>query len=284
MSTFLVIGGTGKVGRRLSRVLRAQGHDPRIASRSGGDVRFDWHDPATYDAATRGADGAFVVGPGSATDWSGLLTAFLAAAAANGVRRAVLLSARGVEFLPDGAVGRAEAALRRGPVPWTILRPAHFSQNFTEAMFVPADGVVTAPVGDGAEPFIDVEDIAEVAAAVLAADAWAGATIELSGPAALSFAGAVAVLGRAAGHPVRYQAEDRAAHVARLRAAGTPEGYITWRMAMLDGIRTGADAYLSDGVRQVLGRPATDFASWAAREARGPAPASGLPADAAPHR
>lgn len=137
MSTFLVTGGTGKTGGRLVTSLRAAGHRVRAASRTGGDVRFDWHDPATYAPALAGVDGVFIVGPGSAMDWSGLLRSLLGQAGAAGVRRAVLLSARGVEFLPDGAVARAEEALRQGPIPWTILRPSHFAQNFTEAMLVP---------------------------------------------------------------------------------------------------------------------------------------------------
>ncbi len=65
MSTFLVVGGTGKVGARLTRILRAQGQEVRVASRTGGDVRFDWHDPATYGLALEGVDGMFLVGPGS---------------------------------------------------------------------------------------------------------------------------------------------------------------------------------------------------------------------------
>jgi uncharacterized protein YbjT (DUF2867 family) len=266
MSTFLVVGGTGKVGRRLTDELRASGHQARAGSRTGGDVRFDWHDPATYGPALHGTDGVFIVGPGSAADWSGLLSSFLATARENSVSRAVLLSARGVEFLPDGAVARAETALRQGPVPWTILRPSHFSQNFTEAMLVPAGGVVSAPVGTGREPFVDVRDIAEVAAAVLTGDGYAGDTIEISGPAAITFDEAVRILGQQAGQSLRFMTETAGEHVARLRAAGTPEGYITWRMAMLDGIARGADAYLSDGVPRVLGRPATDFVTWAARE------------------
>jgi uncharacterized protein YbjT (DUF2867 family) len=261
MSTFLVLGGTGKVGRRLTARLRDAGHDVRVASRSdAGDVRFDWHDPATHDAALAGADGVFVVGPGSATDWSPLLPAFLDRAHAAGVRHAVLLSARGVEFLPDGAVARAEAALRDGPLPWTILRPSHFAQNFTEAMFVPdAGGRVAAPAGAAAHPFVDVGDVAAVAAEVLATGSHQGETLALSGPAALTFAEATELLTARDGLPRHYVAEDPAAHAAALRAAGTPEGYVTWRMAMLDGIRRGADAYVSDGVPRVLGRAATAF-------------------------
>jgi uncharacterized protein YbjT (DUF2867 family) len=266
MSVFLIIGGTGKVGSRLNQILRAAGNDTRVASRTGGDIRFDWRDPETYAPALRDTEGVFLVGPGSATDWSDALTRLLTVAASEDVKRAVLLSARGVEFLADGAVARAENALVNGPVGWTILRPTHFAQNFTEAMFVPIDDVVVAPVANGAEPFVDVEDIAQVAAEVLTNDRWENETIEISGPAAVTFDDAVAILSEQAGRPLVFADEAPERHVERLRGAGTPEGYITWRMAMLGGIRRGEDAYLSDGVRRVLGRSATSFSEWAARE------------------
>ena len=264
MRTFLILGGTGKVGRRVADLLEAAGHQPRVASRTGGDVRFDWSASDTYAGALHGAEGVFVVGPGSSSDWTPSLAEFLAAANAAGVARVVLLSARGVEFLPDGIVARIEDTLRAGPVPWTILRPSHFAQNFTEAMFVPVGGEVIAPVGTGAEPFIDVLDIAEVAATVLT-DGADRQVLELSGPRAITFVEATAILSER-GVPAHYLDESHDDHVARLRAAGTPELYITWRMAMLDGIRSGADARISDGVERVLRRPATSFAAWADRE------------------
>jgi uncharacterized protein YbjT (DUF2867 family) len=277
MATFLILGGTGKVGRRLVPALVEAGHQPRAASRHAA-VRFDWADESTWADALAGADGVFIVGPGSATDWSPQLTRLLGLAATAGVQRAVLLSARGVEFLPGGAVDRAERALRDGPLPWTILRPAHFSQNFTEAMFAPQDGLISAPVGDGREPFIDVADLAEVAAAALAGG-YEGQTLELSGPAAIDFTEAAAIVAEVSGAPARFADESDEAHVASLRAAGTPEGYIEWRMAMLGGIRRGDDAYLSDGVQQVLGRPAVSFADWARREV--PAAVAGRSAERA---
>jgi uncharacterized protein YbjT (DUF2867 family) len=267
MRSILVIGGTGKVGSRLTRILRNNGEKVIVGSRNHGDVMFDWRDSETYGPALEGANGVFLVGPGSATDWTGLIRLFLAQAESAGVIQVVLLSARGVEFLPDGVVARAEHAVKQGPIPWTILRPSHFDQNFTEAMFVPVNDVVIAPVAKGAEPFIDVEDLAEVAASILSERSHAGETIELSGPAAITFDSALEILSEYAGRPLRFVDEDPSAHVDRLRAGGTPEGYITWRMAMLDGIRSHADAYISDGVPRVLGRPATSFAAWAQREA-----------------
>jgi uncharacterized protein YbjT (DUF2867 family) len=288
MGTYLILGGTGKVGRRVVRILERDGHIARAAGRSG-PVRFDWNDPGTWEPAVRGADGIFVVGPGSATDWSPLLTRLLETAAGAGAGRAVLLSSRGVEFLPDGNVARVENALRAGPLPWTILRPSHFAQNFTEAMFTPvfsgpadapagspARGVVTAPVGDGAEPFIDVLDIAEAAARVLVTGDADGEIVALSGPAAITFDEAARVLSDVTGQQVEFRDQPLAGHADQLRAAGTPEEYVRWRLAMLGGIRRGDDAYLSDGVRRLLGRPATSFAAWARREAAGayrPAPA-----------
>lgn len=147
------------------------------------------------------------------------------------------------------------------------MRPSHFAQNFTEAMFVPVDGAVVAPVGDGAEPFVDVEDVAEVAAALLTEPGFERGVVEVSGSEAVDFAEAVALLSRAVGRKFAFADESPERHVERLRASGTPDGYVTWRMAMLGGIRSGADAYVSDGVPQVLGRPATSFAAWAEREA-----------------
>jgi uncharacterized protein YbjT (DUF2867 family) len=265
-ATFLVLGGTGKVGRRVARVLEGNGHITRAVSRST-PLRFDWSGPETWQSAVQGTDGIFIVGPGSATDWSPLLAALLQTAAAAGTRHAVLLSARGVEFLPDGNVARAEDALRDGPLPWTILRPAHFAQNFTEAMFTPVDGSIIAPAGNGAEPFIDAQDIAEATAHVLATGAAAGQTLALSGPAALTFDQAARILSGVTGRLIEYRDQPDADHAAALREAGTPEEYIRWRLAMLGGIRRGDDAYLSDGIQCLLGRPATDFATWACREA-----------------
>ncbi|HEY0260246.1 MAG TPA: NAD(P)H-binding protein [Lacisediminihabitans sp.] len=267
MNTFLVLGGTGKVGGRLTRVLRRSGNAVRVASRTTGDVLFDWHKPESFRAAFDGVDGVFIVGPGSATDWSGILTRVLDIAHAAGVKHAVFLSARGVEFLPDGAVARAERALIAGPVAWTILRPTHFAQNFTEAMFVPQNDVVMPPVGSGAEPFVDAEDIALVAAEVLTGEKWLTETIEISGPEAVTFEDAVTILGSASGRSLRFQDEPLELYAVRLREAATPEGYITWRLAMLEGIRQGQDAYLSDGIQKVLGRQGTSFSDWAAREA-----------------
>src|SRR3954452_2457635 len=267
MDTHLIIGGTGKVGRRGRDTLRHAGRPVRVATRKGGDVRFDWYDRATYAPALGGVEAVYLTGPGSSTDYSPLLSDFLAEADRAGVRRVVLLSARAAIFQPEGIVARAERAVRDSPVSWTILRPSWFAQNFTEGIFIPRDDTITAPVGDGREPFIHVADIAAVAAVTLTGDQYAGETIDLSGPEATTFAEAVAVVAAHAGRNLRFVAADPGDFAREMAAAGITDLYVAWRVAMLEGTRDGRDAFLSDGVERVLGRPPTAFAAWAAREA-----------------
>jgi uncharacterized protein YbjT (DUF2867 family) len=238
MSTFLVIGGTGKTGRRV--VDRLAGHDVQVASRATG---FDWADPA-YDLA--GIDGVFLTVPGQDPRNSERVARLLDGFAG----RAVLLSARAVEFHPDGALAAVEDAVRGSD--HTILRPSWFVQNFTEGFLAPdGDGIVTAPTGAGREPFVDLDDVADVAVAALTRDGHAGATYELSGPAALTFAEAAERVGG------RFVAADPGEYAAAL---DLPPEYVSWRMAMFDAIREGRDARVSSGVQDALGRPARAFA------------------------
>jgi uncharacterized protein YbjT (DUF2867 family) len=265
MSTYLVLGGTGKVGRRVVDRLRTAGHVARAASRHGEwplDVlRADTWGPALVDV-----EGVLLVGPGSTTDYVPLMGEFVQRAHGAGVKRVVLLSARGAEFHPGGIVARAERAVAAGPLPWTILRATWFAQNFTEGFFAPQGDVISAPTGDGREPFVDVDDLAAVAAVALRSDRFAGETLGVSGPGALTFAQAAAALSGPAGRELTFVAADPHDYARSLVEGGFSAQYVAWRMAMLDAIRAGRDAHLSDGVSRVLGRPATPFGDFAARD------------------
>ncbi len=99
---------------------------------------------------------------------------FVARAESAGVRRLVLLSGRGADTWGDSPFGldmrSAEDAVRGSALEWTILRPNNFDQNFDEdALPRPAARAASwlFPPGEVPEPFIDVEDVADVAAAVL---------------------------------------------------------------------------------------------------------------------
>lgn len=261
----LVTAATGKTGRRVAAALAAADHPTRLASRSSA-TRLDWDDPSTFAPALAGTSAVYLVPP---EPGGGDVAPFVAAAEAAGVERIVLLSARAPGQSGDDHLPTVEATVTGSSLPWTILRPSWFAQNFTEGVFVEgvAAGTLPLPVGDGEEPFIDVDDIAAVAVAVaaLTGPGHEGRTYELSGPELLTFADALAAIAAAGGPSVDHVDLDIDAWVDGARAEQVPEGVVSVLRHLFDAIRAGENAHLSDGVEEALGRPATPFAAWATR-------------------
>ncbi|GAA2783731.1 NAD(P)H-binding protein [Saccharopolyspora taberi] len=263
--TILVLGGTGKTGRRVVSRLAERGVEARAASRKGA-VRFDWDDETTWAPALEGADAAYLIPPTELGSGE-LFSTFVARAEQAGVRRFVLLSAREVDESPSTGVQAAEAAVRASGAEWTIVRATWFAQNFSEDFFAPSieSGVLALPTGDGKEPFIDVDDIADVVVAVLLEDGHHGQVYELSGPELLSFAEAVALISEQSGKDVVFQPVEPAEFTRALIADGFPDDLADLFAGLLALIRNGGNAYLSDGVQRVLGRPPRRFADYVRR-------------------
>ena len=265
----LVTGATGKTGKRVVRRLRAGGVRVRAAARHGEQV-FDWTDDRTWDAALDGVRAVYVV----QVDGTKLVRPFVRRAEELGVRRVVLASGRGIDDpgyatdsggVLDGLVD-SEDAVRESGLEWTITRPGWFAQNFSEGFFSAAvrAGELRLPAGDGAASFVDAEDIAEVVTAALTGDGHDGQVYELSGPAAVTVAEAVATISAHAGHEVRYVPLSAEQYVTELVAQGlSPEDARAFA-DMVEPLRNGTDAYLSDGVQRALGRPPRTFAEFAA--------------------
>jgi len=104
------------------------------------------------------------------TDFADRVSVFLDRAAAAGVSHVTYLSARGTDSAPpETAMRRVELDLVGRPgVTHAILRSAWFMQNFSETFLKPAGGAIAVPAGEGAEDFVDADDIAAVASATLA--------------------------------------------------------------------------------------------------------------------
>ncbi|AZM54838.1 NAD(P)-dependent oxidoreductase [Streptomyces sp. WAC 01529] len=263
----LVLGATGKTGRRVVARLRAAGHPVRAASRTA-ETPFDWTDRATWAPALDGVGALYLVGPPDPEP----IADFVAQAKAAGVRRFVVLSGRGIEVFGDSfepSMAEAERVVREAGVDWTVIRPNNFSQNFDEDVFhAPLlEGRLALPVGDVPEPFVDVEDIAEVAAALLTEDGHTGRTYELSGPRSLTFAEAVAEMAEASGRPMRFEDVTGEAYVAELTGRGVPEDAARSLAEVLAFLAGGHNSAPAPGVREVLGREARDFTEYARRAA-----------------
>jgi uncharacterized protein YbjT (DUF2867 family) len=265
IETIVVIGGNGKTGSRVAERLRARGVPVRAVSRST-EPPFDWEDRSTWAPALDGATAAYITYypdlavPGSAE----LIGALAELAVQCGARRLVLLSGRG-----EAEAERAEQALTASGAEATIVRCSWFMQNFSESYFAEmlAAGEVALPAGDVREPFVDVEDIADVAVAALTEDGHAGRLYELTGPRMLTFAEAVGEIGRATGRPLRYEPIPVDAFAAGLDEQGVPHDVVGLLRYLFTEVLDGRNESLTDGVRQALGREPRDFADYARRAA-----------------
>ena len=268
--TILVLGATGKTGRRIVERLRAAGADVRAAARHGADIHFDWDDVATHDAALRGVDALYLVPPTLRTDYAEQVIAFVDRARAAGVRHVTQLSAAGVDLAPSEIPPRAvELHLAAADdIGHAILRPGWFMQNFTEGYFhSAAEGEICAPTGDGAEPFVHADDIADAAAATLLdPDAHAGAGYTLSGPQALTFAQVAERIAAAIGRPVRHVDVSAEEWVAREVAGGMPEDYAGLLAMLLDErVRAGSGTPVTDDVERATGHAPRTFDDFVAQ-------------------
>ncbi|GAA2611823.1 NAD(P)H-binding protein [Actinomadura fulvescens] len=265
MTDILILGGTGKTGRRIARRLRAADRLVRTASRTSGDVRLDLDDPATWPPALDGVTAAYLVEPNPLANLDHRLPRLVTEAVAAGVRRLVLLSAHGVGEADDRhPLKAAEQAVRESGVDWTILRPTWFSQNFSEDFYLPGiqEGTLALPTGDGRTPFIDAEDIAEVSAAALTEDRHSGRTYQLTGPRAISFGEAVDLIGKATGRTIHHVDIAPEEFVERQVAQGVPRDGARLLTGLYAAIRDGWAAELSDGVQRALGRPPRPFEDY----------------------
>ena len=176
------------------------------------------------------------------------------------VRRIVLLSGRG-----EAEAQRCERIVQSSGVPTTVVRASWFAQNFDEGAFRDAvlAGEVALPAGDVLEPFVDIDDIAEVAVAALTEDGHAGEVYEVTGPRLLTFADAVAVIADATGREIRYTTIPREAFQEGLQHAGLPAQQIDLLDYLFTTVLDGRNAHTSDGIERALGRPARDFADYA---------------------
>ncbi|QUC57420.1 MULTISPECIES: NAD(P)H-binding protein [unclassified Streptomyces] len=263
--TVVVTGASGRTGSRVARSAQAAGLTVRAASRAQG---FDWQDRSTWAQVLRGADAAYLVYPSDigAPGAAEAVGALAREAVDVGVRRLVLLSSRGQDRARD-----AEEALHASKADWTVVRAAWFAQNFSEGPLVEElrlSGELVFPAGEVREPFVDVRDIGDVvAAALVSGDRYVGETVTVSGPRLLTFGEAVAEIAQATGRELTYRAVSPREYGENLAGFGVPAQEVDALVEAFTQLLDGRNAYLSDGVRQVLAREPRDFTEFAREEA-----------------
>ncbi len=267
MSDVLVTGATGTTGSRVVAALSQHGVPTRQATRtpsSPGQVRLDWADRATYRDALRGVAAVYLIAPIGVVDPVPLVEPFLEEALRQGVRRVVQLSS---SALPEGApgLGAVHRLVRTTMPEWTVLRPSWFMQNFVGQHLVARGvkrGEIVTATGNGKVAFIDAGDIAAVARRALTDDIPHNTEHLLTGPAALSYADAAAILTQQTGRAISHRSVSAEEMMALIAAQGIPAEFAKVLAAMDADIRGGAEDRVTDTVNAVTGRPAHGFRTF----------------------
>ncbi|HOC42593.1 MAG TPA: hypothetical protein PKJ99_06175 [Thermoanaerobaculales bacterium] len=264
-STIVLLGGTGKTGRRIAQRLQALGVPVRIGSRCG-EPPFDWQSPATWPAVLEGASSVYIAYspdlavPGAAE----AIHSVAELCRREGVQRLVLIAGRG-----EPEAERCERIVRDAGIEWTVLRVSWFAQNFSEDHLLDPilAGRVELPAGTVGEPFVDAEDIADVAAAALTEERHGGQLYELTGPRLWTFADAISEIARASGRTIHYRDVSVEEYAASLEHAQIPPEYISLLTYVFREVLDGRNAWVADGVTRALGRPPRDFTGYVRRTA-----------------
>ena len=257
----LILGATGKTGRRIATSLESKGVPVRRGSRSAVPS-FDWNNEANWDDCLDGVEAVYInyapdlAMPG-ATD---SIQAFVDKAKQHGVKKLVLLSGRGEE-----EAQACERIVQDSGIDSTIVRASWFNQNFSEGAFVEMvqAGQITLPDVDTPEPFVDVDDIAEVAVASLTDPGHVGEIYEVTGPRMLTLAEIAAEISRASERDIRYVPVPHDAFIDGLTRSGAPRDVVWMLDYLFATVLDGRNAYLTNGVQRALGRPPRDFSEYA---------------------
>jgi uncharacterized protein YbjT (DUF2867 family) len=262
-SPILVIGKNGKTGRRVDERLRALGY-PTLALSRSTTPPFDWNRLETWRHAIQGARAAYLTYqpdlavPHAEAD----IASFIEIARESGLQHIVLLSGRG-----EAGAQRAEEVVSNSGIPWNIVRASWFFQNFSESFML--DGILAGelvlPAGETPEPFVDADDIAEVAVAALTDPGLRNRVFEVTGPRAMTFAQCMNELSKALGRQVSYTRVPVDDYIHALSEQGVPEELQWLLRELFTVVMDGRNSQVVSGVEEALGRPANDFKRYLAK-------------------
>lgn len=260
-SNILVIGGTGKTGRKVVQRLQALEQEVRIGSRNAQPA-FDWQDPDTWPAALQGMDKVYVTfQPDLAVPGAlDAIEALTKLAVRSGVKKMVLLSGKG-----EREAELSEQVVIHSGLDYTIIRASWFNQNFSESFFLDPilAGQVALPKPEAKVPYVDTDDIADVAVEVLLNDRHNGQIYELTGPRLLTFPEVMQEIAAATGRDIQFTPISLTAYIKMLEEFQVPADYV-WLINYLftEVLDAKGNSVISNDIEKVLGRPAKDFSDY----------------------
>ncbi|WP_033959418.1 SDR family oxidoreductase [Psychroserpens jangbogonensis] len=260
-SNILVIGGTGKTGRKVARKLIEIGHNVRIGSRSASPS-FDWDNSETWSESMQGMDKVYITfQPDLAVP--GALEAIeelTKQAKRCGVKKLVLLSGKG-----EREAELCEQVVIHSGLDYTIVRASWFNQNFSESFFLEPilEGFVALPQADVKVPYVDTDDIADVAVVALINKEHNGKIYQLTGPRVLTFKDVIKDISEVTGRDIAFTPIALPAYTKVMKQQGVPANFI-WLVEYLfsEVLGNPNNSEITNDIENVLGRKPKDFSEY----------------------
>jgi uncharacterized protein YbjT (DUF2867 family) len=259
--TILVTGATGTVGGHVYETLadgewtvRALVRDPD--EEDDQQVSFDFEKPETWGRAFEGGDALFLVRPPTISRVGDAILPAIDAAGRCGVDHVVSLSVLGAEKNPLLPHRKIERHLEASDIEYTFLRASFFMQNFDEvhAREIRERDELFVPAGGGETSFVDVRDVAAVAAAALTEPGHRNTAYDVTGPAALDYDEVAAVFSDVLGREITYARPGLLWFAREWLARGVAPGYVLVMAGIYTTARLGLAGRVTDDVARVLGR------------------------------
>ena len=259
---FLIIGGTGKTGRKIVASLKQLGQNVRVGSRSA-TPSFDWQNPTTWDAALEGINKVYITFqpdlavPGAYEAIQGLTQK----AKEKGIQKLVLLSGKG-----ETEAEKCETVVINSGIDYTIIRASWFSQNYSESFFLDPilSGHVILPFPEAKVPYVDTGDIADVAVEALLHNQHNRHIYELTGPRLWTFEEVTQEIAKASKRDIQFTSVSLEEYLGFMKQAGVDANYI-WLMDYLFShvLTNPVNSFVTEDVEKVLKRKAKDFSEYA---------------------
>lgn len=262
----LVLGSTGKTGKRVASRLQKL-HIPVSFGSRKAQPPFDWDDPSNWDTILTEVKSVYITfQPDLAVPRAAdRIKQFTETAKANKVEKLVLLSGRG-----EKEAQTCEQIVINSGLEWTIIRASWFMQNFSEHFLLDSilNNEVVLPVVNATEPFVDTDDIADVAVEALIHKHHLFKIYELTGPELLSFKSATSQIAAALNRSINYTEVGIKEYVSMLKSYKVSEDFIGLIQYLFTEVLDGRNESVSNDVKKVLGRPPVSFSAYVDKTAK----------------
>lgn len=256
----LVTGASGTVGQELTKILREQGYHLRLLTgqspKNSDSVQVRLETGEGLDQAFEGVTHAFLLSPPGYADQYKLLSPMIEKAKKHQLKKVVLMTAMGANAVDSSPFRRAEIELEKSGIPFNIIRPNWFMQNFNTFWIqgIKEQKKIFLPAGSASVSFIDARDIAAVAAQLLTSNDLNNKAFDLTGPAAINHDQVALAISKATGDAITYQEITPETLKKGLLGAGLPSDYVDFLLMILSYLKAGYNAQVHDTVKFILKR------------------------------